>query len=204
MQRQHESSALAKSSLVRAGNGISALDAGLKEMGPSRDGRVNGNGEAGSTSGKSGLGEGELRRRRDLVANAKKEKDGLEDLLNAMSAKRRIDSAVASIKDKEALVGPGKNGKPSGARSGRVLGKETERTRELDNEGVLQLQKQIMQDQDVNVEELRKIVARQHELGIAINNELEIQSELLKLTDEDADRLQAKVEVGKKRVGKIS
>lgn len=191
-QRQHESSALAKSSLVRAGNGISALDNGLKEMGMTKDTRVNGDGESGSMSGrngsKSGLGEGELRRRKDLVINAKKEKDGLEDLLNAMSAKRRIDTAVASIQDKEALVGGGKNGKASGARSGRVLGKETERTRELDNEGVLQLQKQTMQDQDISVDELRKIVARQNELGIAINAELEVQSDLLKLTDEDADR----------------
>lgn len=184
-QRQHESSAMAKSSLVRAGSGMTALENGLKEMGAS-GGR---NGEARSTAGKSGLGEGELRRRKDLVANAKKEKDGMEDLLNAMSAKRRIDSAVASIQDKEALVGGGKNGKASGARSGRVLGKETERTRELDNQGVLQLQRQTMEDQDVSVDELRKIVARQHELGIAINAELEVQSDLLKLTDEDADRL---------------
>jgi hypothetical protein len=69
-----------------------------------------------------------------------------------------------------------------------VLGKETERTRELDNQGVLQLQKQTMEDQDMSIEELRKIVQRQKELGIAINAELEIQNELLKLTDEDTDR----------------
>ncbi|RMJ23084.1 hypothetical protein PHISP_06035, partial [Aspergillus sp. HF37] len=204
-QRQHESSAMAKSSLVRAGSGMAVLENGLKEMGASGGrGNGNGNGEARSTAGKSGLGEGELRRRKDLVANAKKEKDGMEDLLNAMSAKRRIDSAVASIHDKEALVGGGKNGKASGARSGRVLGKETERTRELDNQGVLQLQRQTMEDQDVSVDELRKIVARQQELGIAINTELEVQSDLLKLTDEDTDRLQRKVDVGKKRVGRIS
>ncbi|RJE21203.1 SNARE complex subunit Vam7 [Aspergillus sclerotialis] len=210
-QRQHESSAMAKSSLVRAGNGISALEAGLKEMtgGSNGGGRADGDGETGSISsrskggGGSGLGEGEIRRRKDLLVNARKEKDGLEDLLNAMTAKRRLDSAVASIQDKEALVGGG-NRKASGARAGRVLGKETERTRELDNEGVLQLQRQTMEEQDLSVDELRKIVARQKELGIAINAELEIQNELLKLTDEDADRLQRKVDIGKKRVDKIS
>ncbi|KAF7122556.1 hypothetical protein CNMCM5793_000581 [Aspergillus hiratsukae] len=118
-----------------------------------------------------------------------------------MAAKSRIDNAVASIQDKEALVGSASR-KP--ARSGRVLGKETERTRELDNQGVLQLQKTTMEDQDMSIEELRKIVHRQKELGIAINAELEIQNELLKLTDEDTDRLQKKIEIGKKRVGKIS
>lgn len=218
-QRQYESSAMAKSSLVRVGAGLAALEAGLKEMGST--GRANGHadGEAGRYKAEGGgvLGEGELRRRKDLLANARKEKDGLENLLNAMTAKRRIDNAVASIQDKEALVGNGNSKKP--ARSGRVLGRETERTRELDNQGVLQLQKQTMEDQDISVEELRKIVGRQKELGIAINAELEIQNELLKLTDEDADRfvvvifprimlmvhrLQRKVDVGKKRVGKIS
>lgn len=197
-QRQHESSALAKSCLVRAGNGISALENGLKEISGSGRGNGHVDGENGSISSRSRrggttgseLGEGEIRRRKDLLVNARKEKDGLEDLLNAMTAKRRIDSAVASIQDKEALVGAGNgNGrKAPGARAGRVLGKETERTRELDNEGVLQLQRQTMEEQDLSVDELRKIVARQKELGIAINAELEVQNELLKLTDEDADR----------------
>ncbi|KAF7166802.1 hypothetical protein CNMCM6106_002500 [Aspergillus hiratsukae] len=142
-----------------------------------------------------------LRNSRVQLGAGAAEKNGLEDLLNAMAAKSRIDNAVASIQDKEALVGSASR-KP--ARSGRVLGKETERTRELDNQGVLQLQKTTMEDQDMSIEELRKIVHRQKELGIAINAELEIQNELLKLTDEDTDRLQKKIEIGKKRVGKIS
>ncbi|PLB45704.1 putative SNARE complex subunit [Aspergillus steynii IBT 23096] len=186
-QKQHESSARAKSSLVRAGSLIVALEEGLKNLGSSAEG---------------GLGDGEVRRRKDLLVNARKERDGLEDLLNAMAAKSRVDHAVASIQDKEALVGGSAGKKP--ARSGRVLGKETERTRELDNQGVLQLQKQTMEDQDLSIEELRKIVNRQKELGVSINAELEYQNELLKLADEDADRLQRKVEIGKKRIGKIS
>ena len=169
-QKQHESSARAKSSLVRAGSLITSLEEGLKNLGSSSGG---------------GLGDGEMRRRKDLLVNARKERDGLEDLLNAMAAKSRVDHTVASVQDKEALVGSAGK-KP--AKAGRVLGKETERTRELDNQGVLQLQKQFMQDQDLNIEELRKIVNRQKELGISINTELEYQNELLKLADEDADR----------------
>ena len=204
-QRQHESSALAKSSLVRAGSLIGALDEGLRNLGAGagaggvseRKKGVNGDSNE-EDSGRRRqdadgivLGEGELRRRKDLLVNARKEKDGLEDLLNAMAAKGRLDSAVASMEEKEALVGnaaTSSNSRKPGARSGRVLGKETERTRELDNQGVLQLQRETMEDQDLGLEELRKIVARQRELGVAINGELQVQSDLLKLADEDADR----------------
>ncbi|OXV10053.1 hypothetical protein Egran_02185 [Elaphomyces granulatus] len=185
-QKQHESSAQAKSSLVRAGTMIASLEEGLKSLSDK------------STWSGTSLGDGEIRRRKDLLANAKKEKDGLENLLNAMVTKSKLDSAVASVQDKDALVGSGK------PRFGRVLGKETDRTRELDNQGVLQLQKQTMEGQDRSVENLMKVITRQKELGIAINNELEIQNELLKLADEDVERLQRKIDIGKKRVGKVS
>ncbi|KAL6237632.1 hypothetical protein BDW75DRAFT_228497 [Aspergillus navahoensis] len=205
-QRQHESSARAKSSLVRAGSLITALEDGLKRIADAGNSNGNANGRYTSSSL---LGEGEIRRRKDLLINAKKEKDGLENLLNAMAAKSRLDNAVASIKDKETLIG-GANGARGGgsdrkpARSGRVLGKETERTRELDNQGLLQLQRDTMQQQDMSVEELLKIVRRQKELGIQINEELEVQNEMLRMVDEDATRLQQKVDIGKKRLGKIS
>lgn len=181
-QEQHDSSAQAKRCLVKAGSMISALDQGLKnQAGPPAD----------------ILGEGELRRRRDLIAGARKEKEGLEDLLNAMAAKSKLDNTVAAAQQKQALVG-------SQPKQGRVLGRETAKTRELDNQGVLQLQKQMMQEQDLDVEELRKVVVRQKELGIAINNELEVQNEMLKMADEDVDRLQGKLVVAKKRIGKIA
>jgi len=181
-QDQHDSSAQAKRCLVKAGTMISALDQGLKNV---------------MGGGNDKLGEGELRRRRDLVQSARKEKEGLENLLNAMAAKSKLDSTVATVQQKHALVG-------TQPKQGRVLGKETGRTRELDNKGVLQLQKQMIQDQDMDVEELRKIVTRQRELGVAINNELEVQNEMLKMVDNDVTRVQSKVDIAKKRIGKIS
>ncbi|KAL9111928.1 MAG: hypothetical protein Q9227_003778 [Pyrenula ochraceoflavens] len=187
-QKQHESSANAKASLVKAGSMITALEKGLESLSQ---------GENGGWGSKS-LGEGEMRRRKDLIANARKEKEGLENLLNAMATKSKLDQTVASIQDKSALVGTGK------PKSGRVLGKETKETRELDNEGVVQLQKQKMQDQDLDVDELRKIILRQKELGIAINNELAVQADMLNAVDEDVDRVQGKVDIAKRRIGKIS
>lgn len=173
-QKQHECSAAAKTSLVRAGTTIGGLEEGLKHL------------SDGHAWGGSRLGEGEIRRRKDLVVSARKEKEGLEDLLNTMTTKSKVDSAVASMQDKHALLGESTK---RAAKSGRILGKETDKTRELDNEGVLQLQKQVMQDQDAGVDMLRKAVSRQKELGVAINNELQVQLELLGGVDEDAGRL---------------
>ncbi|OQE10889.1 hypothetical protein PENVUL_c003G00785 [Penicillium vulpinum] len=201
-QKQHESSAQAKGSLVRAGTMITTLDEGLKNLG---------RGDKSTESQASpSLGGGEIRRRKDLLINARKEKDGLEDLLHAMATKSRLDHTVASIQDKGALMNAGSltgdaaSGRKTSARAGRVLGKETERTRELDNEGVLQLQRQMMQSQDDNVDELRKIIIRQKELGTRINEELEVQNDMLRLADEEADILKSKIDIGRKRIGKIS
>ena len=181
-QKQHESSAHAKGSLVRAGSLITALEEGLKNI----------------NSADSGLGEGEIRRRRDLLSNSRKEKDGLENLLHAMATKSRLDSTIASVQDKGNLFGNGNNknnnrfsGGGGGRRSGKrglVLGKETSRTRELDNQGLLQLQRDTMEDQDKSVDELGRIVARQRELATTINSELEVQNELLGLADEEVDQ----------------
>lgn len=68
-----------------------------------------------------------------------------------------------------------------------------------------------------------KIIIRQKELGTQINEELEVQNDLLKLADEETDmyvyipfllipercsnnilRLKSKLDIGKKRIGKIS
>ncbi|KAI9822037.1 MAG: hypothetical protein M1832_003209 [Thelocarpon impressellum] len=202
-QGQHESSAAAKRCLVKAGAMITALEQGLKTLVEAAE----------SSWGSNKLGAGEVRRRRDLLSSARKEKEGLETLANSLATKNAPSSvanggALATVQDKTSLFG-GPNGSQQtiGSRSGRVLGAplpETEHTRELDNNGVLQLQKQLMEDQDLSVEQLGKGISRLKELGVAINGELQVQNGTLKLLDEDAERLQGKVNVAKKRVGKIS
>ena len=195
-QKQHEVSAAAKSCLVKVGGLITALDEGLNNIQrQEQQQRPN------SLDWQyQKLGEGEVRRRRDLIATARKEKDGLEKLLNAITTKSKLDNAVGDMQqDKRQLVGT----KPK-LSSRRVLGKETSETRELDNQGVLQLQQQKMHEQDTTVDDLRKVVQRQRELGAAISTELQVQNDMLKMVDEDTDRVQAKLGVAKKRVGRIS
>jgi len=189
-QAQHENGAAAKKCLVKAGTMIAALDQGLQSLG-------------GDSWSVGKLGEGEMARRRDIVKNARREREGLENLLNAMVAKSKVDETVASApeEDKAKLFANGGTGpKPSG----RVLGKETNRTRALDNRGVVQLQQQMMQEQDEDVMVLARAVAKQKELSIAINQELAEQQEMLNGLDEDVDRVQGKLDVAGKRIKKIS
>lgn len=80
---------------------------------------------------------------------------------------------------------------------------ETERTRERDNEGVLQLQQQMMEDQDREVELLAQVVRRQKELGLRIGEEVEYQTQELTRMDQDVDRVNQKVRVAKERTRKL-
>ena len=193
VQAQHECSAQAKKCLVKAGTMIATLDQGLQNLGS-------------DAWGKGKLGPGEMRQRKDLVASARKEKEGLENLLNAMVAKSSLDATIASAQDKAKLVGDSPSGGAPQKRTtgGRVLGKETDRTRALDNEGVLQLQQQLMREQDEDVDVLAQAVARQKQIGIDIQEELDRQKVLLTLLDEDVDRTQGKMNVAKNRIGKLS
>jgi regulator of vacuolar morphogenesis len=193
---QHEAGAGAKKCLVQASQLIAALEEGLARLGVK-----DGGGESAGW-GSEQLGEGELRRRRDLLSTARKEREGLEDVLNAMALRSAKASAASS-----AVGGPGaatqeakanlfqgantlSSSLPSSSK-GRVLGgpaKETERTRELDNEGVLQLQRQIIAEQDQDLGIFTKAVRRMREMGEQIRDEVTDQNVLLGMFGEDVDR----------------
>ncbi|KAL7935006.1 v-SNARE protein [Trichoderma chlorosporum] len=185
-----EAAAAAKRVLVKASGLVNNLSDGLRRM---------------QESGR--LGEGEIRRRRDLVSAAKMERDGLDKLASSMpgssaAAGRGGSGQVqASSSNRANLLG---GIKP--APSGRVLGAplpETDRTRELDNQGVLLLQKQEIQAQDQAIDQLAAIIRRQKEMGIQINEEVERQTELLDSLDEDVDRVEGKVRVANRRIKKM-
>lgn len=184
-----EASAAAKRSLVKGGMLVAGLTEGLRAMQ-----------EAGR------LGDGELRRRRDLLSAARVERDGLEKLSNSMVAQgngRAGIKAFSPTGDKAALF----SNTSAPRAGGRVLGAprpETERTRELDNEGVLLLQRQQMNEQDQAVEQLGAIIRRQREMGMMIRKEVDEQSEMLDHMNEDADRVQKKIGVAKNRIKKMS
>lgn len=158
------------------------------------------------------LGDGEIRRRRDLLGAARKEVEGLQGVLRSMSTRNPATGgtssstgAAATAADKEGLW-KGTTSATHARPGGRVLGgplKETERTRELDNEGVVQLQKQELAAQDEDVLSLGKTVARLKDMGIMMDEELTVQNEMLGLLEEDTERVQGKIDVARRRIGKI-
>lgn len=180
-----EAGGAAKRALVRAGSLVVGLSDGLRVL------KENGR-----------LGEGELRRRRDLVAAARAERDGLEKLSVSLAATTGYGAPAAG--DKALLLGGA--GAGSSRTGGRVLGAplpESERTRELDNDGVLLLQRQMMEEQDQDVNALAHIVRRQKEMGLAIKDEVDRQIEYMDRMDQDVDRLGAKVGVAKERTKRL-
>ncbi|KAL5113367.1 hypothetical protein ACEQ8H_008760 [Pleosporales sp. CAS-2024a] len=195
---QHEAAAAAKKSLLRAATLLAALDHALAALGGDE------------WSGEK-LGDGEIRRRRDMISSMRKEKDGLESVLNSMAVQAAVSGAASSSSTpstssaavtQEQKASLFRAAKTSGR---RVLGPphETERTRELDNEGVLQMQKQIIHDQDEDLVDLTTVVRRIKDMGVAINTELVEQNALLGLLDEDVERVDGKIKIAKKRMAKI-
>lgn len=182
-----EAGGQAKRALVKAGSLIVGLNDGLAVL---------------KENGK--LGEGELRRRRDLVAAARAERDGLEKLSVTLASSSAGLGAPARNGDKAALLAGA--GVGSSRPGGRVLGAplpETERTRELDNDQVLLLQRKMMEEQDEDVNALTQIVRRQKEMGLAIKDEVDRQIEYMDQMDQDVDRLGAKVRVAKDRTKRL-
>ncbi|KAI0854978.1 Phox homologous domain-containing protein [Xylaria cubensis] len=182
-----EAGSAAKKALVKAGGLLTCLRDGLKAI-----------------EGARRLGDGEIRRRKDLLAAARVDREDLEKLSSTISATAKaLGKGQPSAADKAALIGTATTNKARG----RVLGAplpETEHTRELDNQGVAMLQRQMMQDQDQDVEALGKIIRRQREMAEAIHRETEEQTEMLDHLNSQADVLAGKLGVAKNRVKGIS
>ncbi|ODV78867.1 uncharacterized protein CANTADRAFT_26004 [Suhomyces tanzawaensis NRRL Y-17324] len=115
----------------------------------------------------------------------------VKNLLNGL-----IDSLEAV--QREALVlGP--------PQARRVFGKpqETAETLGLNNKELLQQQVQVHQKQDQEIEQLRKIIQRQRQIGEAINQEVGEQNELLDQFNDEVDRTADKVKLARKKARSI-
>lgn len=83
--------------------------------------------------------------------------------------------------------------------TGRRKFGETTETEQLDNQQLLQLHKSQMRDQDNELEEMRKIIQRQKNLSIEMNQELAQQNDLLDLMGNDVDSTTARLRVANRR-----
>ena len=158
-----------------------------------------------SGKGLASLGEGELRRRRDLIRELNTEILGLERLSQAIATQRTTLSVPnASETSGSPLFTQHQRQQPVSTR--RVFGApppETERTKGLDNQGVLQLQTQIMKEQDDQMDEFLKQVRRTRGIAEQIHEELGQQVDLLGGLEEDVDRVGDKLKRATKRADKL-
>lgn len=126
---------------------------------------------------------------------------------NKAESQRRRD-LISQLQSKidEMLIQPQQlNGKGFS----RVLGgsgqaaKETEDTLALNNKELLQHQVQIHQTQDQELDQLRKIIARQRQIGETISAEVEEQNAMLDKFNEEVEQTTDKIKQARRRTRKI-
>jgi regulator of vacuolar morphogenesis len=163
----------------------------------------------------SGMSEGELQRRTDMVARLQDDCEKLAKMLTVASRQQQLSSSPAArnmttASDRAALFGSGSGsgGAASSKPIARVFGvpqppKETEETRPLDDHGVLQLQQAKMDQQDAQLSQLTTILQRQRQLGTAINSELAQHMELLDGLHNDMEQVGGKLTAAKKQLNRL-
>lgn len=142
---------------------------------------------------------GEALRRRDLLAQVFHGQTLLTKLVNKTMPSEANDSRQNT--DRAELLTAQK------PKSRRVFGKapsETAETRPLDNDGLLQLQKSKMEEQDQYLSQFSSILARQHLIGTHIGQELEVHNQLLKDLDASVAATDVNIKATAHQVRKIS
>ena len=161
--------------------------------------------------GLSGMIEGELQRRRDMAARLRDDCEKLAKMVTVarLTAKGLGSSAErnpVSASDRAALL-ESSSSSAFGRTSARVFGaakpQETEQTRPLDNHGLVQLQETKVQQQDSQLSQLSTILQRQKHLGLAINQEIGEQNEMLDDLTNEVDRVGGKLSNAKKQMNRL-
>jgi len=131
------------------------------------------------------VSEHEKNRRRDLVTALRNRREQMQ-----MSLKRDH-----SQQNRAALM------QQAGQHSGPA--QETDRTAELDNLGILDMQQDVMQEQDLNLAQMEQSVASTRHLALTINEELHVQERLLEDFEEEVDVSHNKMRAAQKRIKSV-
>ncbi|KAI6153538.1 Phox homologous domain-containing protein [Pisolithus tinctorius] len=164
--------------------------------------------------GMTGMAEGELQRRTDMVARLQDDCEKLGKIVTVARHTSRANTlttptpgtftnvSIAPESDRVALLG---SNKPVSRVFGAALKnpQETEQTRPLDDHGLLGLQKVQMEQQDAQLSQLTTILQRQRHLGEAIGAELRLHNEMLDGLTNDVDRVGGKLSSAKKQLNRL-
>lgn len=134
--------------------------------------------------GRLPLTEKEMNRRRDMVANLRSKANQMASKLN-----------MSNFSNRDSLLGP--ETKPVDAMT-RATG--------LDNQGIVGLQRQVMREQDEDLEKLEETVISTKHIALAVNEELDLHTRLIddldehvEVTDSRLERVQRRLAILNKR-----
>lgn len=146
-------------------------------------------------------GQGEIQRRRNLVLNLKKDCDSIEKGLATPTSA----PSSAFTADRNALFASSSNSSGASFAPKRKFGvaQETDETRPLEDRQLLQLQTQMMEQQDEALVALSSVLQRQRQIGLAINQELEHQNQMLEDLDDTLTRVEGNLKSGEKKLNRI-
>jgi len=126
---------------------------------------------------KAGLNEKELSRRQNMLVDIRYKSKQMSASLSSAQANRTslMEGGIAPV--------------------------ETNRTQGLDNSGLVNLQRQIMKEQDQDLENLEHTVLSTKHIALAVNEELDLHTRLLDDMDQSADVTNNKLLAAQKRLG---
>lgn len=187
----------------------------LKEVGTRVEGLEKG---LNFLAGNGILGEGEKKRREEMVETLKNERANLTRMAEA-GVRANASSAFASTSSTPTNGSINTTSMPGGSSSlfashpssGRVFGspkpnnipQETSETRPLDDRGLLQLQQTQMTNQDTQLGELSKLLQTQRKMGELIGGEIGRQNEELEEIDREVGRVGGKLGRAKREMNKL-
>lgn len=152
-----------------------------------------------------GMPQGELQRRSDMVARLQDDYEKLGKMVIAVRQVSRRNGGAGqgssvSQSDRTALLSS------STRPVTRVFGsppQETDKTRPLDDRGLLQLQKTQIEEQDNQLSQITDILRRQRQLGLTISQEIEEQNELLDDLSRNVDVVGGKLSAANKTLRRL-
>ncbi|ODO02028.1 hypothetical protein L198_02759 [Cryptococcus wingfieldii CBS 7118] len=158
-----------------------------------------------------GLGEGEARRREEMVEGLKVERQTLGRMAEAgvRTAAPPGGASLGGARDGSSNPwAPAGQTIPGALPSGRVFGskappQETEQTRPLDDRQLLQYQNSNMEQQDEQLRGLSRLLQTQRRMGEEIHVEIESQNELLEGIEQGVDRTGKKVGKAKREMNRL-
>ncbi|XP_042428216.1 syntaxin-52-like [Zingiber officinale] len=120
----------------------------------------------------------ELHKRREMLSNLKSKATQMASILN-----------MSNFGNREDLLGDSK--KPVDVAT---------RTAELDNQGIVGLQRQIMREQDEGLEKLEETVLSTKHIALAVNEELDLHTRLINDLDQQVDVTDSRLQRVQKRL----